>query len=311
MRLQPISKSGVTASRSAGSEMPLRMLASASRLAGAASFGLTVKPGTSSLAAPVDPGPVGLLHQREVAEGQPLEAGVGPVAARDDVRRGALVDVEVRGHLRHLGDDLDRRGAGADDGDPLAAQVHVVVPAGRVEDLALEAVDAVDVGQPRLGEPAGAGDERGGGDLAAVGEPDPPVLLLLVPRGVLDGGAEAEPVEDAGPRGDLAQVGVDLGLGRERARPVRVGRERERVELARHVAGRPGVGVVAPGAADVVALLDHEEVGLAVLVELDRRAEAGEAGADHQVPDVPVRGHARHPRQRIENASIGLLNAIQ
>ena len=65
-------------------------------------------------------------------------------------------------------------------------------------------------------------------------------------------------------------------------------RERERVELARDVAGRAGVGVVAPGAADVGALLDDDEVGLAVLLELDRGAEAGEAGADDEVVDVRV-----------------------
>ena len=46
MRLQPIWKSGVTALRSSGSEMPSSMFFSASFRAGAASFGLTVKPGT-------------------------------------------------------------------------------------------------------------------------------------------------------------------------------------------------------------------------------------------------------------------------
>ena len=46
MRLQPIWKFGVTAARRAGSEMPRSMFFSASFLAGAASFGLMVKPGT-------------------------------------------------------------------------------------------------------------------------------------------------------------------------------------------------------------------------------------------------------------------------
>ena len=58
------------------------------------------------------------------------------------------------------GDDLDRRGAGADDRDALAGQVVVVVPAGGVEDLAGEGVDARDLGQLGLREPAGAGDQR-------------------------------------------------------------------------------------------------------------------------------------------------------
>ena len=77
-----------------------------------------------------------------------LERAVGAVVAGDHPRRGALVDVEVAGDLLQLGHDLDRRGAGADHGDPLAGQVDVVVPARRVEELALEVLDAVDVGQP-------------------------------------------------------------------------------------------------------------------------------------------------------------------
>ena len=43
-----------------------------------------------------------------------------------------------------------------------------------------------------------------------------------------------------------------------------------------------GVGVVAPGATDVAAALDDQEVAVARLVELDRRAEAGETGPDHE-----------------------------
>ncbi len=46
IRLQPIMKSGVTFSRSAGSVMPFRMLASAIFWAGIASLGMRVKAGT-------------------------------------------------------------------------------------------------------------------------------------------------------------------------------------------------------------------------------------------------------------------------
>ena len=175
----------------------------------------------------------------------------------------------MAGDLLQLGHDLDRRGAGADHGDPLAGEVDVVVPAGGVEELALEVVDAVDVGQPRLGEAAGADDQRASAVTVArrpVRVRPPSAGRRSSQRGVLDGGVEDEPVEDAGPRGDLLEVGLDLRLRGEGDRPVGVGRERERVELARDVAGRAGVGVVAPGAADVGALLDDEEVGLAVLL---------------------------------------------
>ena len=47
-----------------------------------------------------------------------------------------------------------------------------------------------------------------------------------------------------------------------------------------HVAGAARVGVVVPGAADVVAALEHDEVVDALLLEADRHAEAGEAAAD-------------------------------
>src|SRR5206468_6480203 len=67
------------------------------------------------------------------------------VAAGDDPRRRALVEVEV-GDLGLDGrDDLDRRGARADDRDALPGDVVRVVPRGGVEDLALEAVPSGDV----------------------------------------------------------------------------------------------------------------------------------------------------------------------
>jgi hypothetical protein len=131
-----------------------------------------------------------------------------------------------------------------------------------------------------------------------------PQLVVLVEDEVLDGHAEAEPVQHAGLAGGALEVGVDLRLRAERARPVRVRREAERVELARHVAGGARVGVVAPGAADGRALVDDQEVTQAVLVELDRGAEPGEAGTDDEDADalgkaqggVGGRGHAANPR---------------
>src|SRR5699024_12121021 len=93
-----------------------------------------------------------------------------------------------------------------------------------------------------------------------------------------------------GLQGHLADVGLDLRLAGERPRPLAVGREGERVQLRGHVAGRSGIGVVAPGAADLAAALDDEEVFLAGLVEPDRRTQAGEAGADDQDPGVAGTG---------------------
>ena len=132
--------------------------------------------------------------------------------------------------------------------------------------------------------PPAADDQGGRGDPAARRSRRPTAGRRRPTRRTRRGG-EAEAVERAGALGGAPEVGLDLRLRGERHRPVGVGRERVRVELARHVAGGAGVGVVAPGAADVGALLDDQEVGLAVLLQLDRRAEAGEPGPDDQVLD--------------------------
>src|SRR5439155_2058280 len=86
--------------------------------------------------------------------------------------------------------------------------------------------------------------------------------------------------------GDAAQVGLDLRLHGERARPVRVAGKGERVEVRRDVALAAGVRVLAPGAADVAGTLEDDEVVDAHLLEPDGGAEAGESGADHRDGDV-------------------------
>ena len=49
-----------------------------------------------------------------------------------------------------------------------------------MEHVPLEAVDALDIGQPGVGQPAGSGDEELGGERAGAGL-DSPQLLALVP----------------------------------------------------------------------------------------------------------------------------------
>src|SRR5436305_2713112 len=158
-----------------------------------------------------------------------------------------------------LRDDLDRPRACADDRDTLAGQVVIVVPRRRVEDRAREVVEAWQVGKARLAERAGRGRDRPRGELA-VGGADPPALRFVVPLGLLDLAAEDRVFVDALLARDCTQVFLDLVLRRERRAPARVGGERKRVEVARHVAGAAGVGVVAPGATDVRAALEQDEV---------------------------------------------------
>ncbi len=171
-----------------------------------------------------------------------------PVGLGEHPWRGALEEREVLDVRLDRGDELDRARARADHGDAPPAQVVVVVPLRRVEDRALELVDARDLGDRRLVQRAGAPDDHTGADGGAVGEPERPA-----PARPLRGG-DLGAVPDAGAQpvavGDVLEVGADLGLRGELAAPVRVGREGERVEVRLHVAGAAGVGVVAPGAAE-------------------------------------------------------------
>ena len=73
-----------------------------------------------------------------------LPAAVGAVLLRDHVRGRALVDVEMPDAPGDRRYDLDGAGARADHGHPLALELDFVVPARRVEDVALEAIGARD-----------------------------------------------------------------------------------------------------------------------------------------------------------------------
>ena len=58
------------------------------------------------------------------------------------------------------GHHLHGAGAGADHRDALAGELVVVVPARGVEELAAEALEALDVGQRRIDEAADARDDH-------------------------------------------------------------------------------------------------------------------------------------------------------
>ena len=118
------------------------------------------------LAAPVDRLARDALQDRARAVGQLLELGYAPVAARHHPGRGALIDVEMADGVGDGRADLDRGRAGADQRDPLAGEVGVVVPAGGVEELAAEGLDARDVGQVRLAQRADGADQDVGGEVA-------------------------------------------------------------------------------------------------------------------------------------------------
>jgi hypothetical protein len=86
--------------------------------------------------------------------------------------------------------------------------------------------------------------------------------------------------------GDLLDMATNLGLTRKQSRPVRIRRERQRIQMRGHVAGRARIGVVAPGAADRAGLLDDAVVADADAVECVRHREAAETGADDEHIDL-------------------------
>ena len=222
-------------------------------------------------------------HQRpqagDVRHGPAQRHGNLGVGARHHPRRSALVELkfgDLPDDLRH---DLDRAGAGADHRHPLAGQVDAVVPFGRMESGTTEFVAALDVGQGRDVQRARARDQELPDEFAAVFGEDVPALLVVVPVGSVDVRIELDVAAQPVFLGDSLEVVPDLGLIGERVLPVGLGLERERVQVRRDVAGAAGVTVVAPRAADVVELLQDDEVH-ALLLQLDRHSQAGEAGPD-------------------------------
>ena len=179
--------------------------------------------------------------------------------------RRPLVDVEALDLLCDPGDELDGGGAGADDRHALAAQVVVVVPPAGVDRLARELVDPGDVGRLRLGQGAQRGDQEAGRhDLFA--DPRQPDVVLLVELDAVDFDAQPEVLAQSVLLDAVLGVALDLVALGEDARPARIQLERELVAERRDVDGDPRIGVVPPGAADVVGLLeDHEVVDPLVL----------------------------------------------
>ena len=80
--------------------------------------------------------------------------------AGDDPGRRALEEREPLDLRRDFRDELDRGGAGADDGNSPTGEVVVVTPTGRVEHGPGEARKTGHVGQRRVGEWSGGGNDH-------------------------------------------------------------------------------------------------------------------------------------------------------
>ena len=248
-------------------------------------FGCIGQGETDELLAAVDGASYQPLVAGNVREGKAFCGRVVAVETGKHPRGGALIHVKLLHSFGQFGDDLDGRGSGADDGDAFAGQVDVVIPPGGVEDLALELVETIDVRQCRLGQRTHCRHHeirREGPRRSA----HMPPRLLRVPPDLVNLAAEPVSVEHPMLSRDPLDVRLDLGLFGIRTGPPSVRRERVGIQVRRHIAGRPRVGVHPPGAADIVSPLDHQKVGVPVLLKGDRGAEPGESGADDQHADM-------------------------
>jgi hypothetical protein len=169
--------------------------------------------------------------------------------------------------------------ARADHRDAAPGEVDVVAPLGGVERGAFEAVEP---GERRHGghRELPAGGEQHVGLVRARARLQLPLRALGVPARLEHLSPRPDAVEHAVAAGDVLEVGLDLGLRRVAARPPRVGRERELVEVRRDVAGGTRVRVVVPDAADALAALEDRDVVVARAAQQRDRADAAEAAAD-------------------------------
>ena len=246
-----------------------------------------------------------ILHARQLPARclglEPLDVG-GCVAPHIDRRRRSLEHVEVTGVLRQRGDALDPRRPGADDADLLVTQVDhllargaarvAVVPATRVEAVAGEGLDAGDARQLRLPVVAGGHDHEPGPQLvAAVGLEDPPGGSIIELR-LGDTRVKQRPAVQVEGAAEGLAVGENLWLEHvlHRGDGSDLLKERQ-VDVRLHVARGAGVAVPVPGAPEVTAPLEHEEVVDAGLGQPRRGEHPGEpAPDDHDVGLDPHRG---------------------
>ena len=161
----------------------------------------------------------------------------------------------------------------------LPGELDVVAPLRGVERRALEALEAGDRRHRRHRELA-AGGEQHVGLVRRRRSSAAPTCRARRPSAPAAPRCRADPLEHPVAPRDVLEVGLDLGLGRVAARPARVRRERELVEVRGDVAGGAGIGVVVPDAADPLAALEDGDVLVAGAAQHGDGADAAEAAAD-------------------------------
>ena len=232
-------------------------------------------------------GPEQRLAHRLLAGGHFLEQLLVPVRrfeirTRHHPARRALEHFQLAHGFYQLRNNLNAAGAGADHRHALSGEVVVVVPARAVNLLALELLQAFDVreagvGQRPLGHHRGAAAHH-----LAFFQRGFPQAGFLLERQIGDVAVEANVFFQIEFVHQIVDVIENLVAAGKAARPLRVGRERIGVQIGGDVAGGARVGVVPPGAADAVAPFQNHEIIDPRLLQPDRHAQPGKAGAHDQ-----------------------------
>jgi hypothetical protein len=190
----------------------------------------------------------------------------------------------VPGLARHFGDRLDRGGTRADDGHIKAREVdRFMWPATGEIGLAPEAPDAGEVGILRYRQASGCHHDGAGHERPLVGHHGPDIAGF-VKAGGLNAGVEADVAAQVEFRGDVVQVGEDLGLRRVFFAPfpflVEGGGEAVAVLHAFNVDPGARIAVPVPGAAEVGGGFDHDSAHV-LLAQPVEHVEAGKTGSHH------------------------------
>jgi hypothetical protein len=219
-----------------------------------------------------------------------------PVVGGDAEIRRALEDEEMSSLLRDQRDRLDRGGAGADDGDPLAAEVDALMwPVAGLVPFALEPIEPREGRRLRCREAARRHDREPRRDFVAAVRPNSPAGRRFVECGFGHAGRELDVAPQVEPVGDMVDVFQDFRLRRVALGPapflLEIVRERVGIIHAFDVAARAGIPVPVPGAANAVPRLEDpgREPQSAQPVQ---HVEPGKPGSDDN--RVHFSPHARH-----------------
>jgi hypothetical protein len=316
MRLQPSSSRGSSFARSSRSAIALVICRRATARKGQPQPASVRQRRRTEIKEGEHRRPVEPLQQPEPLEQTLRPRSVGEVHTRKRPAGRALVDVDLLRDWLDRRHNLDRAAPGPDHRDALSRDIDIVTPARRMKSGASKAREPRDRRHAR-DRKLPTSTDRDVDDVRARACLQRPSGALIVPAGAGDLRAGADPPQHPVPPCDLLDVSLDLGLGRVAARPARIWRERELVQVRRDVAGRTRICVLVPDAAEPRLPLEHRDVAVARPLQHDRCADtpescahdgdrgvAGRAGAPATASARTHRGHYLQQQRRVATMAL-------